>query len=232
MKKRPAVTPPTGKHQVLLVDDHPFRREGLAKRINREPDLTVCGEAASAREARSVVARLPPDLVVPDLSLSDCLALDLIKDIQALVPAVKVVVFTMHDEAVYAERALRAGAHGYVMKHEPPERLLAALRTVLSGGYGVSEAAESGFLRSFFNPSAPDASPSVSHLTNRELEVFHLLGQGLETQEIAARFGRSVKTIETHRARIKEKLHLHNATELISHASRWLASSQGTAPVL
>ena len=218
MTKHPATPAFGGTYKVLLVDDHPFMREGLAKRINQEPGWSVCGEASSAREARGAVARLHPDLVVLDLSLSDCLALDLIQDINGLAPEARVVVFTMHDETVYAERALRAGARGYVMKHEPPERLLAALRAVLRGGFGVSETMEAGFLRSFFNPVTPHGSPSVRRLTNRELEVFHLLGQGLETQEIAARLGRSVKTIETHRARIKEKLNLRNATELVHRA--------------
>ena len=230
MKTRSPPPAHFGKHKVLLVDDHPFMREGLAKRINQEADLVVCGEAASAREARRAVARLHPDVVVLDLSLADCLALALIKDIQSLAPATVVLVFTMHDEAVYAERALRAGARGYVMKQESPERLLTALRTVLRGEYCVSKNAEAGFLRSFFNQATPHGALSVSHLTNRELEVFHLLGQGLGTQEIADRLGRSVKTVETHRARIKEKLQLKNASELISHASRWLESSKGVSP--
>lgn len=230
MKARPATPVPSGKCKVLLVDDHPLMREGLAKRINQEADLLVCGEAASAREARQAVARLRPELVVLDLSLSDGLALELIKDIKSLAPAVPVLVFTMHDEAVYAERALQAGARGYVMKQEPPERLLTAMRAVLRGGYCVSEKTEARFFQTFFGQPPTPAMPVVSRLTNREVEVFHLLGQGLATQEIAARLGRSVKTIETHRARIKEKLHLKSASELISHASRWLASSQGTTP--
>ena len=230
MKTRPPPPAHFGKHRVLLVDDHPFMREGLAKRINQESDLVVCGEAASAREARRALARLRPDVVVLDLSLSDCLALDLIKDIKSLAPAAVVLVFTMHDEAVYAERALRAGARGYIMKQEPPERLLAGLRTVLRGEFSVSEKAEAGFLRSFFHQATPQGALSVSHLTNRELQVFHLLGQGLGTQEIADRLDRSVKTIETHRARIKQKLNLKNASELISHAGRWLESEEGAAP--
>ncbi len=230
MKARPATPVPSGKNKVLLVDDHPLMREGLAKRINQEADLLVCGEAASTREARQAVARLCPDLVVLDLSLSDGLALELIKDIKSLAPAVPVLVFTMHDEAVYAERALQAGARGYVMKQESPERLLTAMRAVLRGGYCVSEKAEARFFQTYFSPPPRPTMPVVARLTNREVEVFHLLGQGLATQEIAARLGRSVKTIETHRARIKDKLHLKSASELIGHASRWLASSQGTTP--
>ena len=229
MKAKPAAPASFGKRKVLLVDDHPFMREGLAKRINPEPDLIVCGEAASAREARSAVARLHPDLVVLDLSLADCLALDLIKDIKAFAPKAGVLIFTMHEEAVYAERALRAGARGYVMKQEPPERFLAGLRAVLRGDFCVSQNVEAGFLQAFLHPPASGGVPAVSRLTNREMEVFHLLGQGLSTRDIGARLSLSVKTIETYRANIKEKLNLKSAPELISHASRWL-ESRGEIP--
>ncbi len=219
-----------GKRRLLLVDDHPVVREGLARRINQESDLEVCGEAASASEARRAVARLHPDLVVLDLSLSDGLALNLIRDLTSLKPGILVLVFTMHDETVYAERALRAGARGYVMKQESPECLLAALRAVLRGDYSVSEKTEASFFRTFLNrPEAPVAS-SVARLTDRELEVFHLLGQGLATRETAARIGLSIKTIETYRARIMFKLHLNSAPELISFASRWLQSGLAGAP--
>jgi DNA-binding NarL/FixJ family response regulator len=230
MKAPPSGTAPNGRRTILLVDDHPFMREGMAKRIQQEPGLAVCGEAARVDEARRAIVRLRPDVVVLDLSLADCLALDFIKDIKTLVPDSRILVFTMHDEAVYAERALRAGAHGYVMKQEPPERLVAALHAVLRGEYCVSKDAETGIMRSFLNPSWRRGARSVNRLTNRELEVFHLLGQGLGTQDIAVRLGRSVKTIETHRARIKEKLHLKTAAELISSAGRWLATNQKVYP--
>ena len=143
MKKHKIARARSGKQKVLLVDDHPVVREGLAERINRERDLVVCGEAQNAREALRAVASLQPDIVILDLSLPKGHGLELVKDLRTLHPDLRVVVFSMHDESVFAERALRAGAHGYVMKQEPPERLLVAIRTVLRGDYFISESASS-----------------------------------------------------------------------------------------
>jgi DNA-binding NarL/FixJ family response regulator len=214
----------SAKRKVLVVDDHPVLREGLAQRINSERDLAVCGEAESARDALRAVANLQPDIVVLDLSLPNGHGLELIKDLKTLQPEVRVLVFTMHDESIFAERAIRAGARGYLMKQESPERLLEAIRTVLRGDYSVSEKASSAFLKSFFaqTQQSPEGGASaVARLTDRELEVFELIGQGISTRQIARRLGRSVKTIETHRARIKEKLAVKSAAELSYRASLW-----------
>lgn len=214
------------KRRVLLVDDHPVVREGLVQRINRESDLTVCAEAQSAAEALRAVVRHQPDVVVLDLSLPRGHGLELIKDLKAQRPELPLLVFTMHDETLFAERALRAGASGYIMKQEPPERLLAAVRTVLKGNYFLSDKASSTFLHSFFRRSSESGGATISGLTDRELEVFQLIGQGIGTRAIADRLGRSVKTIETHRARIMEKLSVKSAAELVVRASRWVESPQ------
>ncbi|MEW6303995.1 MAG: response regulator transcription factor [Verrucomicrobiota bacterium] len=208
----------TTKRKVLVVDDHPVVREGVALRINRESDLVVCGEAETAPAALRNIARCLPDVVIVDLSLPNGHGLELIKDLRSQYPELPVLVFSMYDESLFAERALRAGALGYVMKQEPPERLLEAIRTVLQGNYYVSKKATGAFLQNYFHQSIG----SVANLTDRELEVFQLIGQGVGTRKIAERLGRSVKTIETHRARIMEKLSVGSASELVVHASRWV----------
>jgi DNA-binding NarL/FixJ family response regulator len=211
---------------VLLVDDHAVVREGLAQRINREADLEVCGEAQTVGEARRAVGKLHPDIVVVDISLPDGHGLELIKDLKIRHPDLRMLVFTMYDESIYAERTLRAGAHGYITKQESPERVLAAIRRVLQGGYAVSQHASSELLASVFQPRSAAGAPATSSLTDRELEIFQLIGQGVSTRGIAAQLGRSAKTIETHRARVMEKLHLKSATALISRAATWLATGQ------
>ncbi|PYJ55458.1 MAG: DNA-binding response regulator [Verrucomicrobia bacterium] len=228
MKKPRIARARYGKQKVLLVDDHPVVREGLAERINRERDLVVCGEAQNAREALRAVASLQPDIVILDLSLPKGHGLELVKDLRTLHPDLRVVVFSMHDESVFAERALRAGAHGYVMKQEPPERLLVAIRTVLRGDYFISESASSTCLQAFFSRSTKAVTHSVARLSDRELEIFQLIGQGVSTRKIADRLGRSVKTIETHRTRIKEKLAVKSAAELVHRATCWVESDRGT----
>ena len=215
-----------GKRKVLLVDDHPVLREGLTVRINRETDLTVCGEAAGAREARRAVARLHPDIVVVDLSLPDGHGLELIKNLRAHYADLLILVFSMHDESLYAERALRAGARGYVMKQEPPERLLAAIRSVLCGGFALSEKTSAELIGHFSKPRSSGAAPVIASLTDRELEIFQLVGRGVGTREISVQLGRSIKTVETHRARIMEKLHVKSAAVLVSRAAAWVATGQ------
>jgi len=228
MKKPKIARARSGKQKVLLVDDHPVVREGLAERINRERDLVVCGEAQNAREALRAVASLQPDIVILDLSLPKGHGLELVKDLRTLHPDLRVVVFSMHDESVFAERALRAGAHGYVMKQEPPERLLVAIRTVLRGDYFISESASSTCLQAFVSRSTKAVTHSVARLSDRELEIFQLIGQGVSTRKIADRLGRSIKTIETHRTRIKEKLAVKSAAELVHRATCWVESDRGT----
>ncbi len=178
MKGHKTVRGRSTKHKVLLVDDHPVVREGLARRINCERDLTVCGEAETARDALRAIASLRPDIVVVDLSLPRGHGLELIKDLKILHPKLRVLVFTMHDESLFAERALRAGARGYVMKQEPPNRLLAAIRTVLKGDYFLSERTSTEFLGTFLRQSARNTAASVTRLTDRDGDASDRPGVG------------------------------------------------------
>lgn len=207
---------PTPKRRVLLVDDHPVVRKGLAERLNREPDFTVCSAAASGAEAMAAIARQAPDLVLLDLALPRSHGLEVLRDIHAQYPRLPVVIFSMHEEAIYA------GARGYFMKHEPPERLLQGLREVLNGGYAFSSATSARLWRTMSQPAAETAAPTVASLGNHELEVFQLLGEGKGTREIAGLLGLSVKTVETYRQRIKEKLQVESGTELLRRAMRWV----------
>lgn len=212
----------TRKYAVLLVDDHPVVREGLSMRINREPDFTVCGTAQDGPEMMAAIPRLKPDIVLMDMGLPSGHGLELMQDIQAQYPQLPVIIFSMHEESVYAERALRAGARGYLMKHEPAERLLEGMRTVLRGGYALSRATSNRMLSAFAGaPSEPSASP-VAGLGNRELEVFQFIGQGKGTREIADLLKLSVKTVETYRERLKKKLNVTSAPDLARRAILWV----------
>jgi DNA-binding NarL/FixJ family response regulator len=207
-----------------VVDDHSLVREGLAKLIDQEPDLCVCAEAADAASAYSGITETRPDAVIVDLTLQGDSGLDLIKRLQDLAPPPPVLVLSMHDEAFYAQRALRAGALGYVMKRETSGKVIDALRAILSGQIYVSasiaaQAAEN-FLR---NRTAASNSP-LDSLTDREIEVFRLIGQGQENRRIAELLHLSLKTVQTHCAHIKEKLGLENATVLMREAVRWVES--------
>lgn len=214
--------------RILLVDDHPIVRRGLAQLINQEKDLEVCGEAVDRGAALKEIERTQPDLAVVDLSLQSSDGLDLIKDIREQKPGLPMLVLSMHDERVYAERVLRAGARGYIMKQEALEKVLQAIRRILEGDVYLSEAVQARLMRAMVAArSKPEQSP-VGQLSDRELEVFQLIGEGLGTREIAGRLGLSVKTIESHYARIKEKLDLKSATELIQSATLWVASEGGT----
>lgn len=214
----------------MIVDDHPMMRTGLAQLIGNEPDLQVTAEADNARQALESVARQAPDLVLLDVSLPDKSGLELLKDIRSLHPELPVLVVSMHDELVYAERALRAGARGYIMKQEGGQKFLAAIRKVLSGQVYVSEKMSARILENLSGamagaPAEAGVSP-VLRLTDREFEVFQLIGQGLGTREIATRLHLSVKTVEVHRVNIKQRLALKTATELVRYAVRW-ADAQG-----
>src|SRR6266498_3481115 len=197
------------RKKILLVDDHPLMRRGQADLLNRETDLTVCGEAGTAREAMEAIAKLKPDLVLVDMTLPDKDGLELIKDIQALHPGLPVLAMSMQDESLYAARVLRAGGRGYVMKAEGPERLAAAIRTVLSGQVALSPRMSAKVLESMVGSPAgkAEAGPEAK-LTDRELEVLRLFGEGWSTEEIARRLHLSPKTVDVHRAHIKEKLAL------------------------
>lgn len=224
---------PVARKRILLVDDHPITRQGLAAMIGLEPDLHVCGEAPDAVAAIAAVGRLNPDLVVVDLSLPGRNGLEFLKDLGALHPGTAALVLSMHDESLYAERAIRAGARGYLMKSAGGLAVMDAIRTVLSGRIFVSAAVSSRILESIAhptpaeapNPSGPDAR--MRQLSDREFEVFQLIGQGLGTREIAGRLHLGVKTVEAHRAHLKKKLQIRDATALVREAVRWTEAQSG-----
>jgi len=212
------------KRTVLLVDDHPVVREGLGARINRESDFTVCGTAQSGAEMMDTIARLNPDIVLMDLSLPQGHGLELMQDIHAQYPRLPVIIFSIHEESVYAERALRAGARGYLMKNELPERLLEGMRTVLHGGYALSRETSDRLLSAFGAPVKDQTESPIASLGNRELEVFQFIGQGKGTREIASLLNLSVKTVETYRERLKKKLNLSSGPDLARRAVLWVES--------
>ena len=223
-KKQPQNDTPA-KRRVLIVDDHPIFRAGLTGLVNLEGELTVCGEANDAAQAMQAVEKLHPDLVLLDMSLPGKGGLELLKDIRAIAPQTPVLIISMHDETLYAERVIKAGGRGYIMKQEGPEKIVQAVRKVLSGGISVSERIAAQILDAMSGGKSGKSgtSSSVSTLTDREFEVYRLLGQGKEPHEIARTLHLSIKTVDTHRAHIRQKLGLRNATELIHHATRWTA---------
>ncbi len=205
--------------RVLIVDDHPIVRQGLRRLIDQEEDLSVCGEAEDVKEARDAIQALSPDAVILDISLKNSDGVDLLKELRIRRLKTPVLVLSMHDESIYAERLLSAGANGYIMKQEASDRFLAALREVLSGGIYVSDAVRSKIANSAATEDVVD--DPITRLSNRELQVFNLIGQGLSTREIADKLNLSVKTIESHRLTIKEKLNIDSATQLVRYAVRW-----------
>lgn len=212
------------KKRILIVDDHPMMRQGLAQLIGVEPDLAVCGEAENAEQALDAIKPLKPDLVLADISLPGKNGLELIKDFQVLQPGLPILVISMHDESLYAERVLRAGGRGYIMKQEGGKKLMEAIRQVLDGKIYVSQKMSAEILE-MFSGRRSESSP-VEKLTDREFEVFQLISQGKGTRDIAEQLHLSIKTVEVHRANIKTKLKLKSAAELIRFAVRW-AESQG-----
>ncbi len=210
------------KWRIFIVDDHPMMREGLTMRIEREPDITVCGEAGTAAEALRLVLSLRPDLAVVDITLPDKNGLDLIKDIRAVSPDTLILALSMHDETIYAERVLRAGGRGYIMKQEGGKRIMEAIRTVLDGRVFTSTAVSEKILDIFAGRCANFEDSPVSRLSDREFEVFQLIGQGKSTRQMAAALNLSVKTVEVHRLHIKEKLGIKTVPQLVSYAARWL----------
>ncbi len=213
--------------RVLIVDDHPMMRQGLAQLIDNEPDLKVVAEADTGGQGLDIVLQQKLDLAVLDISLPDRNGLELIKDIRSVKPELPVLIVSMHDEALYAERVLRAGARGYIMKQEGGNKLLQAIRQVHTGQIYVSEKMSARILETFSGRKSEQSASPVAKLSDREFEVFQLIGQGKGTKEIAQHLNLSVKTVEVHRAKIKEKLSLLTATDLVRYAVRW-AESQGT----
>jgi DNA-binding NarL/FixJ family response regulator len=202
----------------MLLDDHPVMREGLAQLINHEQDLDVCGQFEDAAPAFEAIPKLNPEIVIIDLSLKGSSGLELVKNIKANYPKIPLLVLSMHDESLYAERALRAGASGYIMKAEATEAVLGAIRQVLNGDIHLSEKMSSKLMHQLASGRATATGSLMERLSDRELEVFSLIGQGKGTRQIAEQLHLSVKTIESHRAHIKEKLNLKNATELVHRA--------------
>ncbi len=222
--------PYSNPHRLMLVDDHPIVRQGMTMLLNQEPDLTVCSEVSQASDALDLVPIVAPDAIVVDLSLLGTSGLELTKCLREKFPDIPTLILSMHDEQLYAERALRAGARGYVMKHAPAETVLKAIRTILAGDIYISPAlAAKGVRERQENGSAIDSEIfGIDRLSDRELEVFELIGRGYTTRNIAEALELSVKTIETHRAHIKQKLKLKNATELVHRAYHWMDSVGNT----
>ena len=209
------------KERIIIVDDHPLFRERLSELINHELDMEVCGEAEDARQAIEIIRNTSPDLAIVDITLKGSGGLELIKSIRELPTAVPVLVLSMHDESLYAERALRAGAAGYITKHESAENVLLAIRRVLAGEVYLSGTLTSAFLKSL-TAGLKSTSQPLDRLTDRELEILELIGRGRATRQIAETLGLGMATIDTYRARIKEKMNFRSGTELQHFAIRWV----------
>lgn len=212
------------KHGVLIVDDHPVVRQGLAQLINQEKDLEVRGYAEDAFQAMQAIKDVRPDMVIVDISLKDTSGMDLIKDMKIQYPNLPILTLSMHDESLYAERALRAGAKGYIMKHEATEKVITAIRRVLAGEIYVSDSMAAKMVSKLATGTTPKSASPVEGLSDRELEVFRLIGEGHKTRDVAEKLHLSVKTIETYRAHIKEKLGFKDGNELFRFAVEWVNS--------
>lgn len=208
-------------HKILIVDDHPIFCLGMAELINKEPDLVVCGSESTASEAWDALRKQKPDLVIVDISLKESNGIDLVEEIKQEYPTLPVLVLSMYDESLYAERALISGARGYIMKQKAIEQVVEALRMVLAGDIYASQKIKDKVFNRMVSSGKPDDKSSLDKLTNRELEVFRLIGDGLESKEIAERLNLSIKTVGTHREKIKEKFNLKHYTELVKFAVHW-----------
>jgi DNA-binding NarL/FixJ family response regulator len=209
------------KVKIFLVDDHPLVREWLTNLIQQQPDLVVCGESEDAPHALQEIDAIKPDVAIVDISLKQGSGIELIKNLKALQPGVAVIVLSMHDERLYAERALRAGARGYIMKSETAKKVIMVIRQVLGGKIYMSENLTALFAEKFVDGRLPASGSLVEQLSDRELETFQLLGKGYETRQVAEMMKVSMKTVQAHCAHIKEKLKLTNAAELLREAVRW-----------
>lgn len=221
-KNRSAQPVPAGKTRVFLIDDQPIIRERLSELIDREADLMTCGEAEDPRSAMPLIFRHKPDLVITGLSFSHSHGVGLIKDLRARFPRVRVIVFSIYDELLYGERAIRAGASGFIEKRAPTRELLTAIRHVMSGEIYLSDKVASATMRRFFGREPLKPHSPLEQLSDRELEVLQLIGAGRSTREIASALRVDVKTVETYRSRIKVKLNLANSTELVAQAKEYL----------
>lgn len=212
------------KHRIFLVDDHPVTREGVRVLIDQEPDLVVCGQADSAPAALQLIQRLKPDLAVVDITLKTTSGIELMKNVKALLPDLPVLIMSMHDESLYAERALRAGAKGYVMKHEASDRILVAIRSVIAGDLYLSEKMKEKMLHRLVRSRKNEVVFTIDTLSDREMEVFQLIGNGFGTRQIAEKLNLSVKTIDSYREHLKLKLRLEKGSDLVRHAIQWVRS--------
>jgi DNA-binding NarL/FixJ family response regulator len=209
------------KIKIFLVDDHPLVREWLTNLIQNQSDLVICGEAEDAPAALRAISTTKPDVAIVDITLKHGSGIELIKSLKAVEPGIAVIVLSMHDERLYAERALRAGARGYIMKRETAKKVITAIREVLAGKIHMSENLSASFAQKFVDGHLPSSGSLVEQLSDRELEVFQLLGKGYETRRVAEMMNVSMKTVQAHCAHIKEKLKLTNAAELLREAVRW-----------
>ena len=208
------------KTNILIVDDHPMMREGLRSVINRQPDMTVCGESENARQAMHAVQKLSPDLALVDITLPGKNGLELVKDLKVLHPGLLILAISLHDESLYAERMLRAGSSGYITKQQPPEELVNAIRQVLNKGVYVSKEMSESLLRRFSTQTRLHVSPTEA-LTDREFEIMHLFGEARTPREIAHRLHLSPKTVAVHAANIRRKLNLKTTSQMVRYAVQW-----------
>lgn len=213
------------KHSIVLIDDHPVTRLGIAAVVNHQPDLEVVAETDNAAHAVQLVTTKAPAVAVVDISLKTTNGIELIKNLAAAAAGVALLVVSMHDENIYAERALRAGARGYLMKQEASEKIVHAIRTVLKGEIYLSEAMRNRLLYRLVDKKKSDAVFPIDTLSDREMEVFQLIGQGFTTRQIAERLNLSVKTIDSYREHLKQKLNLTSGAELVRHAIEWVKGS-------
>ena len=223
---KPQHGPEAAKKKVFVVDDHPIVRQGLAQMVNREADLIVCGEAEDASTVLQSIVTVKPDILIVDISLNGPDGLELLKNIRTRYPSLPVLILSMHDESIYAERALRAGANGYIMKQEAAEKVLGAVRQILNHETYVSDRVASKILQRYISGSESPKSSPLSDLSDRELEVFRLIGMGHSTRMIAEELHLSIKTVESYQAHIKDKLSLKNGRELVQHAIQWALSEK------
>jgi DNA-binding NarL/FixJ family response regulator len=228
--RKPA-EPGTGrrKNRVLIVDDHPIVRQGLRRLIEQEDDLAVCGEAETTREAKAAIRELKPDVVIVDISLKQGDGIELVKDARAHYAQLPILVLSMHDETIYAERMLSAGANGYIMKQAASDQFLVALRRVLEGGIYVSEVVGNSMIQKFASGGAYISANPIDRLSNRELQILHMIGRGLSTRQAAETLNLSVKTVESHRQRIKRKLNLSTGSQLVQYAVNWFSGRESGA---
>jgi DNA-binding NarL/FixJ family response regulator len=222
----PTPAPAPTRRRVLLVDDHPMMRAGLAHLIERQPDLTVCGEAANPAEALKALPAAKAEIVLADLTMPGRSGLEFVKDLLAVTPTLPILIVSMHDEAVFAERALRAGARGYIMKEAGGEAVVAAIRQILRGEIYVSAAMSARILEGLSSKKPRGSASPIEKLSDREFEILQLIGQGKSTRDIATQLHLSTKTVDVHRSHLKEKLELKDSTSLIRYAVRWVETQK------